>query len=642
MPSINPLPLLTTASYYALISAFASCGLNLFSGVEDDPTFLRPLSYLGWATAGCTAFLFLIGLALEAIAVRAPKLNPHALHRTVGFFLAGTVILCSAYDFVSLRNPPPNLLVFGLALLLAAVAAMRRYKSYAQAPDAKAGNVAPILAVAVFCVGLADGIVARINSPSPNDGNHGGPGPDVFVIVADTLKSSALSCYNPDARPTPFIDGLAADSVVFDRAISPSPWTLPSMVSIMTGLAPQAHQTNTVASVLPKEAHTLAERLRDSGYRTGAFGHNGFLMRWRNLSQGFDTYNFTPRERRDRLFRTRLLNIVFPWALKETGEAKHLNRFALHWLEDNSERRLFLWMQYFDVHLPYDPNWEDLLEKNPPPGMTNYFNDEDGVRRGDITFSEDQKSWVESLYLAEVHRLDRDIGDFLAKLKALGLYDDAIIIFTSDHGEEMWEHGGFEHGHTLYDELIRVPFFVKLPGSKRAGERMPHLIAAHSIMPTVLEYCGVMYDPAEFSVPTIRPLLEERYSDWQGQPVFSMGMLYSDEREGVTTGRMKYVRWTDKARTEELFDLEADPNEQNSLTKNGAVDLEPYRKLLAEHAEKSAALGALHLSSGGEEVDLRPETIESLQGLGYLGGKRKSPPDSPVKTPAKMPVEESP
>ncbi len=292
----------------------------------------------------------------------------------------------------------------------------------------------------------------------------------VILITVDTLRADALSSYGQQRISTPSIDGLAEDGILFQEAISPAPWTLPAIASIMTGLSPKAHQITARQSKVPEEARTLAEYMLEAGYATAAIGRNMFLRSASSISQGFLEYDFCRPDsaysfgslvlQQRRLFVLEEGETVDPG--RTTDEITHL---AIDWLESNFKKDFFLWVHYFDPHQPYAPPADFLPEKNVSSAFDKAFSGFRRIRFGHLVPSRLDRERIRDLYHAEVVYMDNRIGRLLESLKRLNLYDESLILFSSDHGEELWEHGSFEHGHTLYQEVLRIPFIVKLPHS---------------------------------------------------------------------------------------------------------------------------------------------------------------------------------
>jgi arylsulfatase A-like enzyme len=432
----------------------------------------------------------------------------------------------------------------------------------------------------------------------------------VILIVVDTLRADALSCYDPAVQSTPVIDGLAAESVLFETARSAAPWTLPSMCSLMTGVGASVHLAVRGESVLPTGPRTLAEHMRAAGYRTAAIGRNAFLHPRSRLDRGFDEYTMYPRLWSGTPIGSAILDAISPPEMPAEPIAGDLTRAAGAWLEQHREQPFFLWLHYFDPHWPFEPPRKWAPEGDPPSGLSRRFAVPiSEARTGHFSPDLEQRAWIRSLYEAEVRYTDHAIGRLFEKLKALGIYDDALIVLTSDHGEELWEHDSFEHGHSAYDELLRVPLMLKVPG--QAPRRRADPVSITSLTPTLLELCSVEADGALFSAPRLFG------PDPASAPVVASGLLTHENRTAVVSGTWKYIR---RALTgkEELYDLARDPGEQDSLVTRAPPELEVMRAAMQAQAEGAAALrerlGILQSSS--QKMDAA--TQREMRSLGYL------------------------
>ena len=251
----------------------------------------------------------------------------------------------------------------------------------------------------------------------------------VILITIDTLRRDALSCHNPQTAQTPHIDAFADDLVVFTAAYSSSPWTLPSITSIMTGLPTLGHLVQEPRSRVAEEFPTLAEYMRDAGYVTAAVVENVFLgPRW-NLKKGFLDYDHFPKPWPGDALGCRLLDYFF-LSKYRGGGTRNLTRLARHWIEQNRQRDFFLWIHLIDPHVPYDPP-RRFLPDILPAGSIGYRFAGPADVRGGMRLSADERSWIRQLYLAETQFVDQNVGSFLDALKDLNLYDDALIILTS-------------------------------------------------------------------------------------------------------------------------------------------------------------------------------------------------------------------
>lgn len=416
----------------------------------------------------------------------------------------------------------------------------------------------------------------------------------IIVLSVDTLRADAVS---PSA--TPAIAALARDSVVFNRAFSPAPWTLPALASVMTGVSPQVHQATGLGGRVPGRLTTLAEALRRAGFRTEALVSNPVLGPGANLSQGFRKYTAFPSTK---------------------GEAPptppRLAEIAVQRLREHGKEDLFLWVHFFDPHAPWEAPPEYLGGAKPPPGMGLRLGAEEhlAIRLGERQVSPEQREWMKRLYAAEVRWVDDAVGSLLAEMKRLGIYDDSLIVLLSDHGEELWEHGTIGHGHTLYDELLHVPLLVKLPGAGRKGE-IDAPVSTASLPATILDLRGAPLPAAYPAAPSLRPFLASSAS-LRPEPLLATGLNRVQEREAVRFGTWKAVRWLGNSR-EELYDLARDPGERSDLAPSSPPELAEARRLLAAfEAESRKARARLRIEQR-EEAPLDAETLKRLRALGY-------------------------
>jgi len=442
-------------------------------------------------------------------------------------------------------------------------------------------------------------LAARSGALPPGAPRH------VVLIVVDTLRASAIGALGGPAGATPNIDALAADSHAFHAARSASPWTLPSMVSLMTGESPETHRVLREDIRVPRKLPTLGEQLSRAGYATAAFVRNMVLLPHSGMHRGFHEYYVnTPLARPASVGARLLIKLLGPAGERMETDAALAER-TCQWLAARAKDPFFVWLQLYDPHIPYAPPREFLGGKQPPAGMDTSFEQADQVREGVLRLEAAQREWVRELYDAEVRACDAAVGRVIAKLKALDLYDGSLIVFTSDHGEEFFEHGLIEHGHSLYDEVLRVPLLVKLPGqSERVDVR--HSVANWETAPWLLARCGLA------SADVGAGLLDNARSD---PPGVVRGMLFYGERSAVLFGPWKYVVHHDDGR-EELYDLERDPGERSPLQDESA--LAQGRALLARlRQEAEQRRGELGLE-GDERAGLSSDLTRGLQELGYV------------------------
>ncbi len=453
----------------------------------------------------------------------------------------------------------------------------------------------------------------------------------VILLTVDTLRADVLSCYGSEEVSTPNIDQLARDGILFTNAISPAPWTLPSLSSIMTGVSPIVHKVTKGNSQLDDNFHTLAEYMRGAGYFTSAIVYNGYLSHYSNLSQGFLQYRFFPNYSIGNSVGVKLLEKFLPREFESDTTTTGLTELAMEWITTNQDKDFFLWLHYYDPHVPYAPPSEFLPEGDPPPNIGTSFSEPWRIRGGEFAPTSTEKNWIRDLYLGEVRYVDDSIGKFLDHLKKLGLYDESLIVLTSDHGEEFWEHGGYEHGHSLFNEVIRVPLIIKLPESitsraiddnerptisTAAGGKIEETVTTQSIMPTILDISGIEYDVDYLSSGSLRPFLKNQDSHIQ-EPVISAGLLYFEDQESVTFNGSKYIRFAETNR-EILYDLIRDPGERISVLNSSPQKAERARNILRNHTKVAEKIRENNGIASGKEVKFDQETKEKLKSLGYL------------------------
>lgn len=439
----------------------------------------------------------------------------------------------------------------------------------------------------------------------------------VILITVDTLRTDVLSSYGSQNVQTPNIDSLSADGVLFKNAYSSAPWTLPAFSSIMTGLPPGTHLTTKPSSKLPDKFNTIAEYMKGSGYYTGAIVRNIFLSPNYNLDQGFaDYYHYPNHNRYVKSFGTALMLSALNKKLLEDVSTEDITNSAINWLGKHRDENFFYWIHYFDPHQPYAPPQRYITDRSEPPSrIGRKFDGAGRIRGGHFTATAREKQWIKELYDAEVRYVDENLGRLFKYLKESGLYEDSLIIFTSDHGEEFWDHGGFEHGHALYNEVIQVPLIIKMPGVNQSREENMR-VSTQSLKRTILDAIGIEYDSDRLISGSLYPLIREDGTEISQEPLVTTGLLYYEDKESIINGDRKFIRSL-VSNKEELYDLITDPHEQNELSSGGGSALEA-RQMLKEYNEKAKSLGSEYGVQSAEEVVLSKEKKEELKALDYI------------------------
>lgn len=412
----------------------------------------------------------------------------------------------------------------------------------------------------------AGALVVSTCSPAPQRTTGRGaesPRPPVVLISIDTLRSDRLPAYGYEGVDTPTIDRLAADGVLFESAFSHVNVTLPSHASLFTGLLPPEHGVRDNAGYrLSERIPTVAAELGRQGYATGGFVSSYVLRSWTGIDRGFDVYDDGVR------FETG----------RQLGELQRAGTETLAaasgWLEGVADDPFFLFLHLYEPHAPYQP----------PPEFADRYDDP---------------------YDGEVAAADRVVGELLGRLEELGLYDDALVILLSDHGEGLMDHGEMDHLVLIYREVLQVPLIVKLPRGERAGERVGVNVQLVDVAPTVYSLLG-LDEPAGlagadlFDLPPAEPPRQIVSESVYPRIHFGWSDLGS-----IVEGDLHFIDSPDP----ELFRLSEDPRELDNVIQE--------ERAAARRLREALALVDRTLASPAEED---PETRRRLESLGYLSG----------------------
>lgn len=449
--------------------------------------------------------------------------------------------------------------------------------------------------------------------------------PNLLIVSLDTLRADALGSYGGAGDLTPNLDRLAGEGVRFEHAITSSSWTLPAMASLFTGLNVRRHGAGWVTNPrdplgrapLAPELWTLTRALRQRGYETAAIITNPYLALRYGFGRGFDTYeNLSIRSEIVVAFQDTALVRLMTWAwpgMVPGDRAGVVTARAVAWLRHRpAERPFFLWLHYIDPHAPYSPGNEtrinsfrgdSLLGEAGARGLQGGVPDIARLRSGEVRPDAEQKRELRQRYDGEVAELDASLGVLLAALDSLGLTSSTLVVVVADHGEEFWEHGGVEHGRTVYDEVVRIPLLLRWPGVLDGGTIVSSLIGIVDVAPTIME---LFEWPAPDAIDGSGAALRRQARS--PEAVLIESMHFAEERVGLRTATHKYVRWDNGK--EEVYDLRADPGERIDLAGVDGVAA-PLRRMLDgfEASPPSAAAAAVH--PGGA-------TREALRALGYV------------------------
>ena len=441
--------------------------------------------------------------------------------------------------------------------------------------------------------------------------------PNIILISIDTVRADHLGLHGYRLPTSPAAERLAQDGALFLNHFSGAPYTLTSHATMLTGLNPTRHQALDLESGLPAGIPTLAEILQANGYGTAAFTGGGQLDYQYGFARGFDTYD-------DRAGTS-----------ARPDSANFLCRRALPWLKANRDFRFFLFLHTYQPHNPYECpefperalflkkefRWrnaalQDILGR----GFPRLFQPLPPLERENLT----------ALYDLELRYSDQFlVGPLIENLKRLGLYENALIILTSDHGEEFFDHLSWEHGHTLYNELIHVPLLIKFPRSRFAGRTIDRTVGGVDLMPTVLEAAGIKPPAgAKFDGESLIGLLEGKEEPPRTRMSFMpAGFVFGfPSRVAVIRGNDKLILNGDypaealkyfappppKQNPIEFFNLAEDPLEKvNLIGREGAKvrELLPLARAFLKEAQAG---------TGRRKIVLDDKLQEQLKSLGYI------------------------
>jgi len=443
--------------------------------------------------------------------------------------------------------------------------------------------------------------------------------PSIILIVIDTLRADYLGCYGFDGDISPRIDELAAESVLFEKCSSQAPWTTPSLASMMTSLLPQAHGVAlspetpqgfhawrrqwTVA--VPDEAVTLAEVLSDRGYRTGAFVSNAFLSRDLGFAQGFQVFDDSAATNRGH---------AAPEVLEPAGL----------WLDSAlaSRHPFFLYIHLMDAHGPYDsPEGNfNAVRESPSLGETRqltlrefdriqpYLRGPQWTRK---RHGKMLRTW-RGRYAAGVHAADGHLGHLLRRLRQEERWQNIVLVLTADHGEELFEHGGWDHGFSLFQHQLHVPLLIRYPSGERGGKRVSDVVRLVDIMPTLIRIADAEVQPTAAGTD-LAPLIRLAAGVEPPRAVFASSPKNRPGRSSVTVGRYKLIADA-KGGKARLFDLVSDPGERLDIAPVRPDVVRDLRVRLLDQLMKIAATAP----PASATVELPDEQVEELRELGYV------------------------
>jgi arylsulfatase A-like enzyme len=419
--------------------------------------------------------------------------------------------------------------------------------------------------------------------------------PNIILISLDTLRAQSMSCYGFKKGTTPFIDQIAKEGILFENMCAASTSTPPSHMSMMTGLYLSVHGVLN-KQVLDQRIKTLPEILSGAGYATCAVTENGFLVRDMGFGQGFDDYY----EIKD--------VVLFDKLLRVGGFAKDVFEKGKNWIDEKRDQKFFLFLHTYEVHGPYyPPPPYDTMFLESPDNYSNYFK-RYREYKGRVNCADFPPEFIRAQYEGEIRYVDDIMKDFITFLNKRGLGEKTLVIITSDHGEELFEHQNIlGHGFYTYDTESLIPFIMWMPGKIPSGIRIKHQVSNVDILPTIADFLQLNFKE-QVQGQSLLPLIHNQ--------------KYNDERhvfcEAVKQNCVRSIQYK-FIDSNELYLYKSDPEEQHNQA-------EVQKKLCATAAEALSAFKeqcqylktkkGLHAPK--KSIAFCEETIKKMKALGYV------------------------
>ncbi len=411
--------------------------------------------------------------------------------------------------------------------------------------------------------------------------------PDIFLIIIDTLRADHLGCYGYDRNTTPVLDSLAESGTLFSRCQAQAPWTLPAHASIWTGLSVASHMAgirDMITYGLSSDFDNIATILKSEGYITLGFVNVVLLNNSFGFANGFDHYS---------------------WVAHGHGRAAETVDEVLEWFmanRGNPDPKLVV-IHLFDVHAPYDP---------PPPFDKRYsLEGTGGITDWEVSddtelLNPEAREHLINMYDGEIAWVDSQLGRLFGQLRELDIAENALIIVTSDHGEEFLDHGLWGHAHSLYQELLHVPLIISGPGIP-SGVTDPAPAAQYDILPTISAYAGVSVSDQVEGIDLFSPSQESRIIPSSGAIPGHCCTESCENFESICSVLNQYRKgiYNFHNGDEQMFDLSLDPGEHHP---------QPLDSVLLESLEYYRATPPLEIPPvvRGRGID------DTLEDLGYI------------------------
>jgi arylsulfatase A-like enzyme len=440
---------------------------------------------------------------------------------------------------------------------------------------------------------------------------------NVILVSVDTLRADHLGMYGYNRDTSPATDALAKDGAVFLNAYAQSPWTLPSHVSMLTGLNGIRHRVYTKDEKIDPAVPTLADFMRERAYFCSAITGGAFLSAAFGFSKGFDTYEIRGND------------------FTHLNLAEECFGGVSRWLSANADKNFFLFVHTYQTHSPYAsplPYNAMFLGEHPKRTAFDVLKDLGGEWGVFKKLPDEDRQNIIGLYDGEIRYTDEHLVKPLVEaLHRLGLYDRTMIVLTSDHGEQFYEHGSWNHGNLLYNDVLKVPLIIKFPESAYRGLKVSNIVRLIDILPTILDSAGILPRNPDLDGRSLLPILsgkekEDRafLSDYSYDPLENPDSAMPP-RVATNAGRWKFIMnkpWPQKYLDAlisppphlpplELYDLESDPLERQNMA-------EKMPELVGRLRDELRALYKDAAGRKGQRSTMSKELQDQLKALGYI------------------------
>ncbi len=455
---------------------------------------------------------------------------------------------------------------------------------------------------------------------------------NIILISIDSLRADHVHSYGYPKETTPNLDRLAWEGVLFETVVAESSWTLPTHMTMLSGLPSAVHGVEYgTGPRLNPEVPTLAEILQQAGYRTGGFYSGPNLHPVFGFGKGFETYEgvigkvLYDEESFD-------LNASKPAVAKQvtaTNRMSHrtitsplVTRKAIDFVSENKGQPFFLFLHYFDVHYDYIP--PEKIWRKFDPDYQGSLTAHNYAKNPAINHPMDPRELehIIALYDGEILFTDEHIGYVIDALDRNGLTDNTLVMVTSDHGQEFFEHEDKGHARTLFDEVLLVPLIMRLPGHIEAGKRIKEQVRHLDIMSTLLPFAGL---PENLDGANLSEWIEGKVAP---RPLEAMSRLY---RQGLyvsmRTPQYKYITFRQRrTETETLYDIQSEPRElrpvfwrqQRLRSRSAQEPFERLKGLLVREELEALRSAARQGHREDDAIELPEDLQERLKALGYL------------------------